>query len=503
MANQPKISTSTGLTALLFCLSALLLGYTSYLMHSNQALDVQAMALSPSWYYINPVFIEAVIVRGGFWGTLCAVVLNSFNAVLWAALSFAGCYLLFGHLFRPSNKSVSSSERQKPLANGESKAEILGSELMVMLPTYNNDGAEVERGGAIDLNPYRQVFYRIAKKVPAVAPGTHMNAYRKLYLAIYSMLNAHQNVPASVGGHHADTDLFEHSLAVSKKVQAFYTDKGKSEPLASVAGLAHDLDKLLAYKLKGDTWVKNVNATHHNKFAAYIVSTQIEFRELPEDDQNVLLLALRYYHDPENLPIGATHRVEYLIRALRSADGFAIQAEKAAGIESIEDESLTIIDSALIATIKELNINGYLSSDEHAGGWTSPALEYVLIPMSTVIEKLGKHLTVELVRKLQLDHETRTFRHPAARLLRDRLSQMNLLMTSYKNFVTESGLFNCRIGNTRFSAVLMLEKRTLSPLLPGLLEKWDNSPYRIRILGGTEDNTVQGDSDVDETNKEA
>ena len=503
MSTNSKVSNSTGIFALCFCFALILLGVTWYLMRTNQALDVQASALTPSWFYIKPAFVEGVIVSGGFFGTLAAVSLNSFNALVYAGISFSAIYFLFHGISKPDKSGSVEVVRQRPIANGENKAEIPGCELMVMLPNFVDPENGEERNGHVDSNPYRQVFYRIARKKTMVSDSSVQSPHNSLYLAIYEMLNGHRDVPASIGGHHADTDLFEHSKAVSKKVIAFYKNKGLKEPLAAISGLAHDLDKLLSYKRNGDVWTKNVKATHHNKFAAYIVSTQPEFRALPEDDRNVLTLALRYYHDPENLPLGATQRVETLIKALRLSDGFAIQEEKAAGVQNIEADSLSIIDQALIATLSELNINGYLSKAEHTTGWTTPALEYVLTPMSAVIEKIGKHLTGELVRKLQLDHETRTFNHPASKILGERFASMNVLMTAYKNFKSDRGLYNVRIGNTRFKAVLMLEKRVLSPLIPGLIEKWDTAPYSIRITGATEDNTVQGESDIEAKEEEA
>ncbi len=503
MANKSAVSPSAGIASLVFCIAIFMVGYTVYLMQTHQHLDAQASALSPSWYHIKPTFMKKLVVEGGFIGTLSAVLLEAFNGLIYASGGFGLYYLCFRTESRTGPSTQSVSKKQAPLRNGENSSEIIGSDLMVMLPKYRLPATQEERGGAVDKNPYRQVFYRIARRMPKVAEGVEMTPHRALYVAVYAMLDAHADVPASIGTHHADATLRDHSLAVSQKVLSFFKEQKISEPLAAVAGLAHDLDKLLAYAKKGDGWAKNVNATHHNKYSAFIVSTQPEFRNLPPEDQNTLLIALRYYHDPANLPVGASRRIEMLIRALRYCDGYSIQQEKAAGVESVAAEGLELLDTALLNTISELNINCYISQEEHAGGWTTPALEYVLIPMSTMLEKIGKHLTVDLVRKLQLDHETRIFSHPAARLIGSRLANMHLLMGSYKNFTSEAGLYDCRIGNTRFKAVLMIEKRALASLLPGLEEKWGTAPYRIRITSSTEDHTVQGESDVEEKEKEA
>ncbi|MFL1449346.1 HD domain-containing protein [Pseudomonas tritici] len=505
MATKPSVQKNTGIFSVAFCVVILLLGYTYYLIQTNRQLDVQAMALASSWYQLKPHWAKVIVAGGGYVGTLAALLLIMFQGLMYCGVAYLTAYVglrQFGK--KPASAPASPSTNTPP--NGVNSAEIKGSELMVMLPKYPGAAKGELLGGAIDKQPYKQDFYRIDQALVQTKEGVEMSIYKRLTVAIYGMLKAHPTVPASIGGHHADAPLFEHSLTVAKKMQAHFVGQGKSEPLAYIAGLAHDMDKLLAYKQSGDKWVKNVNATHHNKYAAYIVSTQPAFHELPEDDRNCLVLALRYYHDPENLPIGASNRTESLIKALRFCDGYAIQEEKAAGIDSLTDENLDAVEKALLNTVRELNINGYMSSSDYAGGWTTPALDYVITPMSTVLEMLGKYLPAELTRKLQLGHGTRTFAHPAAKVLCERLNKLGLLMTSYKTFTSEIGLYDSRVGGTRFRSVLMLQKSVLDELAPGLIEKWGTPAYGIRITGAAKDMTVQEDSDVDddvETEKEA
>ena len=498
MASKPSVTPNAGVFSLLFLMCVGVLGYCVYLTQTNQYLDVQASALSPSWLFFKPAFVREIIVDGGFVGTLCAVLLKMFNTLVYAGVGFGVFYYAFHSLSETKSSPQLKKAEQRPLVNGEVTAEIPGSELLVILPTYRNLTLGTTSGGTTDRNPYRQVFYRIGTNPPTLAEGTVMNAYRTLYVAIYAMLDAHPEVPASIGTHHADASLRDHSIAVSKMVVARYRELGKLEPLAAIAGLAHDLDKLLGYQFKGGKWVKNANATHHSKYSAYITSTQPEFRQLPKEDQSVLVLALRYYHDPQNLPLGAHSRTETLIGVLRLCDGLTTQQEKTTGVQTavMDADGLELIDNALIHTLKELNVNSYMEGVPHAGGWTMPALDYVLIPISTVLEHIGRHMSPELNRKLQLDHETRTFNHPAADLIRERLEHMSLLMKSYKNLVSDTGMYDCRIGVTRFMAVLMLEKTKLDSFLPGMLEKWGKAKYGIRITGATADKSKQPDNDL-------
>ena len=497
MATKPSVQKNTGLFAVFFCVTAVLLGYTYYLIQTNQHLDVQAIALAPNWYQLKPHWAKKIVAEGGYVGTLSAVLLIMFQGLLYCGGAFVAAY--FGLKFLEDKPALDDAmiDPEAKRRKGVNSAEIHGSVLQISLPEYPGAKKGKMLGGSIDTNPYKQDFYRIEQAHLSIREGVVLTTHKKLYMAIYAMLKAHPDVPASIGGHHADAPLFEHSLSVAKKMQAYFAEQGKTEPLAAIAGLAHDMDKLLAYKKSGDTWGKNKSATHHNKFAAYIVSTQPEFHELPEDERSALVLSLRYYHDPDDLPIGASNRTEALMQALRICDGLVIKEEKVAGVASVTDEQLESIEKALLDTISELNINCYLSKSEHAGGWTTPALEYVITPMSTVLELMGRHLPSELNKKLQLDHETRTFTHPAAKLVCRRLEKMGLLMTTYKSFSSEMGLYNCRIGTAGFKAVLMLQKSVLEQLTPGLQAKWGEPSYRVRITGALDDMSVQGASDVD------
>lgn len=498
MATKPSVKQNTGLFSVAFCVIALVLGYTYYLMQTGKQLDVQAVALASSWYQVKPQWAKEIVSEGGYAGTLMAVIVIMFQGLLYCGAAYLAGYFGFRALDSKQSTPAKAAPTAKEAPSGVNSAEIRGSELMVMLPKYPGPNKGQMLGGAIDKAPYKQDFYRIDLVSVKTKEGAELTVYRQLTLALYGMLKAHPDVPASIGGHHADASLFEHSVTVAKKMQAFFTDQGKTEPLAYIAGLAHDMDKLLAYKKSGDKWVKNGNATHHSKYSAYVVSTQAAYHLLPEDERNSLVLALRYYHDPDNLPIGASNRTESLIKALRFCDGYAIQEEKVAGIESLNDDNMDAVEKALVNTIRELNINNYMGTSGYAGGWTTPALDYVLSPMSTVLEMLGKHLPAELTRKLQLDHGTRTFAHPASKVVCERLNKLGLLMTSYKNYSSENGLYDTRVGGTRFRSVLMLQKSVLDELAPGLIEKWGTPAYGIRITGATKDITVQEESDVDD-----
>ncbi|MCH0726273.1 hypothetical protein K9U74_34110, partial [Pseudomonas aeruginosa] len=166
--------------------------------------------------------------------------------------------------FRPRNTSTEATVvSDDPF---EYECSIPGSTMMILLRNNKDPRTGEEIGGVTDLNPYNQRFFRCNRKQVALSrePSTPIE---HLELAVHELLAAHPTVPASVGAHHADATLREHSLAIAKEVLSYLKRQNVQEPLAYLAGLSHDLDKLLAYAEKAPgQWVKNKDATHHNTY---------------------------------------------------------------------------------------------------------------------------------------------------------------------------------------------------------------------------------------------
>ena len=288
-------------------------------------------------------------------------------------------------------------------------------------------------------------------------------------------------------------------MAIADAVVGYIREHGWQEPLARVAGLAHDMDKLLAYQeASPGVWVKRKDATHHNTFSAYLVAQQPEFSKLGEEDQHVLTMALRYYHHPGKIPRNVPDRVERLIAAIRSADSHVIQSEKVAGITNARESSMTneLIDAALNRFLSNANINDIRGNSSPAG-WTKEALDMVVIPMSRLIESLGEFLPPELSRQLQLSAETRSFRHPAIPVILDSLTRTHLLLTVYKDKESKTGLFDVKVGLKLWKASVLLDKDQISELAPGAAAKWGNTDWNIRVQRPTLDRT-QGEGEEPE-----
>lgn len=495
-ASTPKVKASSGVVALIVMIAVVILGYAAYLESTHKALDFQAEALSPHFYMFKPHAVVQLIASGGYVGTLVAVLVEVLHCIFAAAMVYTIARVAASRYFRPRNTPTEATAVSADPY--EYECSIPGSTMMILLRNNKDPRTGEEIGGVTDLNPYNQRFFRCNRKQVALSrePSTPIE---HLELAVHELLAAHPRVPASVGAHHADATLREHSLAIAKEVLSYLKRQNVQEPLAYLAGLSHDLDKLLAYAEKAPgQWVKNKDATHHNTYSAYIVRQMPEFAKLQPEDQNVLTLALRYYHHPAMLPVSSGPRVEKLVQALRHADGFVIRAEKQDGIRAAKESSQTeeLIREAILKFVGEANINKFRATGE-AEGWTKDAMEFVIIPMSRILESIGSHLPLELSRQLQMGVDTRTFTHPAIPVMLETLEGMGLLLHSYNHHDSPSGLFDVKIGVINFNACVLLDKETLQELLPGVVDRWGMANYKIQVRRPTRDGGAEEESGGD------
>ncbi|MGE8065124.1 HD domain-containing protein [Pseudomonas sp. NPDC089569] len=499
MASSSTIKLSSGLIALFTMLCVLVGVYAFYLEEVGAALDYQADALAPSWFMIKPQFVIDEISSGGLVGTLTAIAVNIVYAVFYAGFVYSLVTLLLARFFKPRNKKFPSANQAElsPATTGLYPCSIEGSTMMVMIPEARNPKTGEVIPGVQDEDPFTQVFMRCDRKpiVTARAPATPIE---NLQIALYELLEAHPNTPASVGHHHADATLKDHSIDLSKVVVSYMKERSWEEPLARVAGLAHDLDKLLAYQeKKPGVWVKRKDATHHNTYSAYLVAQQPEFSLLPPEDRFTLTMALRYYHHPKFLPINAGERVERLISAIRHADGAVIQTEKINGIVNAQgaENTTSILESAMEQFFVRADINGYQGT-HNAAGWTKDALEFVIIPMSRIIESIGEFVPNELSRQLQLNVDSRNFSHPAIPVILDLLTKMDLLQTTNKQAESPTGRWDVKVGMKLFKACVLLDKDRISEMVPAIVPKWGMTAYDIKVVRPTLDK-MQSDPAAD------
>ena len=496
---KSSISPASGIAAMLTMFAVLVCGYAFFLEYTNRALDYQADALEPSWFMLKPGAVIRLISDGGPLGTLTAVTMNILHSCFFAALVFSAGTMGFAKFFEPRNTKKTTEQPEPDRPNGLFPCAIDGSVMMISIPGGTDPSTGQATPGIVDTDPFTQVFLRIDRK-PIATKRPPNTPVEKLEVALYELLAAHATVPASVGHHHADTNLYEHSLSIANAVVAYYRDRDLNEPLARVAGLAHDIDKLLAYQEKAPgVWVKRKDATHHNTFSAFVVAQQPEFALLDQDDKHVLTIALRYYHHPDKLPQHTHERIERLINAIRHADGNVIRSEKVSGVDAAREASSTsgLLDAALEKLLASANIND-IHSTGIAWGWTKDALDVVVMPMSRLIESIGTFLPGELARQLQLGVETRRFDHPSIPVLLEALSRNNLLVNEYKDKTSATGLFDVKVSTKLWKSCVLLTKDRLEEIIPTTVPKWGNTTFTVRVLRATADKRQAEDEELED-----
>lgn len=490
-AKNSTVKGSSAAIALVVMLCLATLAYCYYLMESNKALDYQASALEPVWYMLKPLVITRLIAAGGFGGTLTAVLMNTLHSMIAAAAAYSVITLAFANMAAPRVAAKTALAKPNEV-QGEMPCEIPGSKMVVIVPPNVDAKSQKKIEGIYDDDPYNQVFFRIDKQ-PLSLSREPRDAIEALQVSVLEMFAAHDTLPASITDHHSEASLKDHSIAVSKLMLAVMERMEWHDPLTRLVGLAHDLDKMLAYtKSSSGAWVKTKDATHHNTYSAYILQYQPGFADLSPEDQRTLVLTLRYYHHPKDLPMHSGERVGRLIQAIREADGLVIQSEQSNGIAAAEgsESTIGILKNALTKFIADCDVNQH-KGGRQAAGWTLEGLEFVAIPASTILEGLPAFLPPQLTKQLQLTIDTRRYRHPALPVIMTSLNQMGLLLSAHKAITSATQLFDVRVGVMTFSACMLLDKTEIQSLLPNTTKNWGNAKLGLRVQRETLDASAQ------------
>ena len=330
------------------------------------------------------------------------------------------------------------------------------------------------------LNPVPSVYMRLNRMTPPGLTGMEPpDTYAAVETALIEVLFAHKNYPASLDGHHASTSLYEHSISVGKELKSRSNDRSFKN-IAAIVGLAHDLDKLFAYKEEKGTWKKTNE--FHRQYTARIFTSIEEVSKLADDEVRTITRVLRYYHSPDELPLDSSEMQRELIELLRKVDMLTTSSEQATALEPDADVRYNAeILGAFKEAVLQIDINQYRGG-RHPDGWTSPSLDYVAIPEATLRQAISLHLSDEFKRETQLMTKGRDCdKNPGASLVRDELFDQGFLFDEYKEHVTSNKLFTVKAGTILFHAVYLFRRDKLEELAPGILEKWGSTKYRTRV----------------------
>lgn len=146
--------------------------------------------------------------------------------------------------------------------------------------------------------------------------------------------------PEHFAGHGHGVGLLEHTLNVVTEAAGRCTPEFR---LPLIAALAHDIGKLVTFKPDGNGGWRRQGL--HSRESARILATLPAFQQLPELHRDALLLAVKYDHAPNKMPMLRGERDPGLlalrvISALSQADRSATAAEKDRNLEKIKPEDL-------------------------------------------------------------------------------------------------------------------------------------------------------------------
>lgn len=298
---------------------------------------------------------------------------------------------------------------------------------------------------------------------------------------ILSAFAASPDQPASLSDHlNVQGGLIEHTARTVEAIVSIKKDQATVEKkLCYLMALCHDLGKLFAYRKEGSEWVDR--KLPHDRISALIVAGLPEFyTELSPTDRAILLYALRYYHNPEELPTSAPPASYPLMEWMRQADAVASEQEKEISRQQVSGIKPYLWE-AFLAALPEINVNRYQGG--YPEGFT--AGEIVFFLEHALRERTLDRLSEEQKEKLPIRRPAGRL-HPAWPLLVEILKEKEILFEEVTGKrANPSALFNIVASGTTYKCVVALSTDALTALAPDVVRRWKRcTPYEIRIAGG-------------------
>lgn len=298
---------------------------------------------------------------------------------------------------------------------------------------------------------------------------------------ILSAFAASPDQPASLSDHlNIPGGLIEHTARTVEAMVQIAGDLPKEEKkLCYLMALSHDLGKLFAYRKEGDRWIDR--KLPHDRISSLIVAGFPEFyTELTPTHREALFLALRYYHNPEELPAAAPPLAYTLLERMHKADATSHEEEQQLGRRQVEGVKPYLWE-AFLSALPEINVN------RHRGGYPEgfTAGEIVFVLEHALRERTLDQLPQELQQRLPIRRPIGKL-HPAWPVLVEVLKEKKVLIEGVEGRkANPSALFNITASGTAYKCVVALSLEALIRLAPEVVERWKQCPpYEIRIAGG-------------------
>ena len=315
-------------------------------------------------------------------------------------------------------------------------------------------------------------LYEIAERMGFLSPLTER------ITACFAAVPDH---PASIQDHlNVPGGLIEHTARTIDAMAHLADGRPEEErKLLLLMALCHDLGKLFAYDRHGSGW--NDRRLAHDRISALIVAGLPEFYTgLSPAQRDTLLLALRYYHNPEELPTSAPPNCYTVLEMMHKADAIAYEQEKQLSLQQVEGVK-PHLSKALSSALPRLNINRYQGG--YPDGFT--AGEIVFILEHALREKTLEQLPQELQQKLPIRRPSGRL-HPAWPLLVEVMKEQGILMEEVEGRRTNpSALFNITASGINYKCVVALSLKSVEAMAPEAVALWMQcQPYEVKIAGG-------------------
>lgn len=284
-------------------------------------------------------------------------------------------------------------------------------------------------------------------------------------------LSDHLNIPGGLVEHTART--VEAMVRIAEEIPE------EEKKICYLMALSHDLGKLFAYRKEGDQWIDR--KLPHDRISALIVASLPEFySELTPTHREALFLALRYYHNPEELPAAAPPLAYTLLELMHKADAASHEAEQQLGRQQVEGIKPYLWE-AFLSALPKINVNRYKGG--YPEGFTAGEIVFVL--EHALRERTLDQLPLELQQRLPIRRSIGKL-HPAWPVLVEVLKEKKVLIEEVgKKKANPSALFNITASGTVYKCVVALSLEALTGLVPEFVERWKLCPsYEIRIAGG-------------------
>lgn len=320
-------------------------------------------------------------------------------------------------------------------------------------------------------DPRSTALYAQAEKLEFISPLTEQ---------ILACFAASPNHPASLADHlNVPGGLIEHTARTTEIMATLAQGRPDDERrLCLLMALAHDLGKLLAYEQSQGGWIDR--RLPHDRISGLMVASLPGFyTEINPAHREALLCALRYYHNPEEIPTSAPPLTSVLFEVMHKADAIAHDQETSQSREQVEGVKPYLWE-AFCAAVPDLNIN------RHRGGYPEgfTAEEIVFVLEHALREKTLDRLPQPLKEKLPIRRPLGKL-HPAWPLLVEVLREHGVLAEAAQGRkANPSALFNINASGVTYKCVVALSIPVLQALAPEAVQTWTRcQPYEVKLTG--------------------